>query len=116
MNKRELGNRMETAAAKYLNEHGHVILERNYYTRSGEIDIISKDGPYLVFTEVKYRNETDCGLPSEAVDARKRTRIIKSARRYIYEHAMNEDEICVRFDVIAILNDDIVYYKGAFEA
>ncbi len=107
---------MEERAAEYLIKHGHVILSRNYYTRTGEIDIISLDGSYIVFTEVKYRNETDCGLPQEAVDRKKQKHMIKSARRYIYEHGMNEDVINIRFDVIAMLNDKIVYYKNAFEA
>ena len=54
-NTRKTGQEYEAMAAKYLEEKGYGILERNYRCPYGEIDIIAKDGSYLVFVEVKYR-------------------------------------------------------------
>ena len=55
MNKRQVGTQYESMAVQYLTEAGYHILERNFRCRTGEIDIIAKDGAYLVFVEVKYR-------------------------------------------------------------
>ena len=55
-NKRRTGGCYEAAAAVYLEKQGLVILRKNYRCRSGEIDLIARDGRYLVFIEVKYRN------------------------------------------------------------
>jgi putative endonuclease len=53
LNKRQLGTQKETVAAAYLEKEGYEIVERNYYTRHGEIDIIAKEEEYIVFVEVK---------------------------------------------------------------
>ena len=55
MNKRQVGNYGEERAVWFLTRKGYQILGRNYRCRQGEVDIIAKDGPYLVFIEVKYR-------------------------------------------------------------
>ena len=67
MNKREVGAAYEEAAAVFLEKNGVRILERNFRCRQGEIDLIGRDGEYLVFFEVKYRKNADAGLPAEAV-------------------------------------------------
>lgn len=113
MNKRETGGCYEEMAAAYLEKEGYHILERNYYTRQGEIDIIARDSSYLVFIEVKYRNDSKKGDPSEAVTYQKQQKIIKSARYYLYKHNLSEDCPC-RFDVVSILKDQIQLIKNAF--
>lgn len=79
---------------------GYKILERNYRCRSGEIDLVCRDGSDLVFVEVKCRRSSSCGSPLEAVTPRKQKRITQTALHYIKERRC---ERCpVRFDVVAI--------------
>ena len=68
MNKRQTGADQEVLAAVWLEKQGLRILEKNYRCRQGEIDLIARDGRYLVFVEVKYRKGIHTGHPSEAVD------------------------------------------------
>ena len=66
-NKRMEGSRYEQLAARYLEQKGMDVLELNYRCRTGEIDIIARDGGYLVFVEVKYRKTKRAGYaPSTA--------------------------------------------------
>ncbi|MGN0158068.1 MAG: YraN family protein [Brotaphodocola sp.] len=111
--KRTLGSRYEQLAAEYLTRHGMQILERNFRCRQGEIDLIAKDGRYLVFTEVKYRRSIEKGEPAEAVTAAKQQRIRNSAGYYLYKNRYGEDTPC-RFDVVSILDSDIRWIKNAF--
>ena len=72
-NQREKGAYWEQKAGAYLESIGYEILEYNFRCRMGEIDIIARDGDYLVFCEVKYRAGTGKGYPAEAVDLKKTT-------------------------------------------
>lgn len=112
-NKRQIGVRYERMAADYLRDRGVMILEMNYRSRGGEIDLIALDGRYLVFVEVKYRRDRRKGDPAEAVTAYKQHHIRKTAERYLYEHQYGEDTAC-RFDVISILKAEISWIKNAF--
>ena len=119
MNKRSIGNIGEDIAVKWLVKNkNYNILDRNYSTGYGEIDIIAEDGKALVFIEVKLRNGTDFGYPYEAVNKNKQRRICKAALRYVQEK-YNNDDINMRFDVAEIINKDGVYYirytENAFE-
>ena len=113
-NKRAIGADKETEALNYLTRHNYIILERNYFTRHGEIDIIALDQNYLVFIEVKFRTSTKKGLPEEAVSPRKQHSIVSAAKYYLYRHGISFDTPC-RFDVIVILNETITLYKNAFD-
>ncbi len=104
-NKRNIGSYYEKIACEELKKQGYNILETNYYTRIGEIDIVAKDGDYLVFIEVKYRRSHVSGLPEEAVDARKRHRIYEAARYYMLSNRIYTDTP-MRFDVVAIEGDE----------
>lgn len=115
MNKRRIGAEWETAAARYLEEHGYRIIKRNYRNRYGEIDIIAECGNILVFAEVKYRSAEAYGDPLEAVDIHKQRRICKAALYYYsgYDHGWNRP---CRFDVIAIYGDGTIHHvENAFE-
>ena len=80
MNTRQTGNVYEQIAADYLEKHGMRILERNFRRgRNGEIDIIGRDGKYLVFVEVKYRAGTEKGSALEAVTPTKQKMICEVA-------------------------------------
>ena len=116
MNNRKKGNAAEESAAKWIEKNkGYSIIDRNYKRRGGEIDIIALDGEVCAFIEVKYRKDTDCGYPSEAVTVRKQERIIKTAMKYMTEKGIENP----RFDVAEIIERDgkkyIRYTENAFE-
>ncbi|MEY8337344.1 YraN family protein [Lachnospiraceae bacterium 62-35] len=111
MNKRQIGAEKEALAASYLEHRGCRILEWNHRNHCGEIDLILKDGDFLVFAEVKYRKNLRNGYPEEAVDIQKRMRIRRCAGLYLAGH--NPDIPC-RFDVISILGEHIRWIKDAF--
>ncbi len=97
----QIGAWGEQYAARYLQEQGYEIIERNYrYGRSGEIDIVARDGDTLVFVEVKTRRSHRFGLPEEAVTLAKQNQLRKLAVAFLTEYGI-EDAPC-RFDVISI--------------
>lgn len=112
-NRRRTGSRYEQLAAEYLTVKGLVILEQNYRGRHGEIDLVARDGTYLVFVEVKYRKDDRMGTPAESVDARKQQRIRRTAREYLYIHRHGDETPC-RFDVVSILGDRLNWIPNAF--
>lgn len=114
-NNRSVGTIKEDVAAKYLAKNGMEILNKNYRCRYGEIDIVAKDGSYLVFTEVKYRANTKNGYPEEAVTAKKQKTIAFVANYYLMQKHLSSDTP-VRFDVVAILGEEITHIKNAFTA
>lgn len=114
MNKRAVGTDYEKRVGAYLKEHGYQILEYNFRCRCGEIDIIAKEGKYLVFVEVKYRRTEGTGNPLEAVDRRKQKTISNVAMFYLASHGLGEETPC-RFDVASVLGGDINLIKNAFE-
>ena len=118
MSNQVLGAQGENCAASYLRAHGCMILERNYRTQTGEIDIIADDHGTLVFVEVKTRTGTAYGTPAQAVNFRKRNKIIQTAYRYLGQKQI--DNRPCRFDVIevyAVSGSDwpVRHIKGAFE-
>ena len=114
-NRRRTGAAYEERAAAYLESMGVQIICRNYRTRYGEIDLIGLDGPYLIFVEVKYRSSGRMGAPLEAVDSRKRQKIIQMARRYLSEHHYREDAP-VRFDCVGMTPEKTEWIRNAFTA
>lgn len=78
----ELGKLAEDFASKFISSKGYVILDRNFKSRFGEIDIIALDGDTLVFVEVKARWSKKFGAPEEAVTPQKISKIIKTGEYY----------------------------------
>ncbi len=115
MNKRKTGGYYEDMAAAFLENNGLIILERNFRSRSGEIDLIARDREYLVFVEVKYRSTRHQGYAVSAVDRKKQQRIARAARYYLLK-AVGRDDIPCRFDVIGIEGTSIQWIQNAFEA
>lgn len=113
MNQRSLGGSYEQMAADFLSKHGYQILERNFRCRTGEIDIIARDGDFLAFVEVKYRSSMNYGGPMAAVGLKKQHTISRTAAFYLLARHMRMDTPC-RFDVVGILPDRIVLQKNAF--
>lgn len=96
----EIGKIGEDIAARYLQQKGYKIIDRNFESRQGEIDIIAIDKNELVFVEVKTRTNMKFGKPIEAVDKLKQKHLIKTVEYYLYSRHL-EDEF-VRIDVIEI--------------
>lgn len=111
---RKRGAQYEELAVDYLKQQGFQILQRNFSSRFGEIDIIAREGKYLVFVEVKYRATDSGGHPLEAVDVRKQRRIWKTAEFYCLRYGYGENTPC-RFDVVGIIGDEIIHVRNAFE-
>ncbi|MEW6515801.1 MAG: YraN family protein [candidate division FCPU426 bacterium] len=106
----------EKAAAEYLLRHGYSILEKNYRTPWGEIDLIAKQEDCLCFIEVKNRRQGVYGHPLEAVSALKQKRITRAAQAYLSEKFISQEPSC-RFEVIGIdENGEITHIKDAFQA
>ena len=114
MNTRQTGNVYEQMAADYLEKQGMRILERNFRRgRNGEIDIIGRDGKYLVFVEVKYSSGDEKGNAAEAVTTAKQRTICRVADYYRYLHHYGEDT-WVRYDVVAIQGEALHWIPNAF--
>jgi len=113
LNKRNIGSGYEKIAGAYLKKKGYDILEYNFHTRIGEIDIVARQGEYLVFVEVKYRKNNHKGHPLEAVSVQKQKTISKCALFYMNKNGLQY--LPVRFDVVGILGDQIEVIENAFE-
>ena len=112
-NKRSIGKEYEDLAIVYLENNGYEILERNFYSKQGEIDIIARENEYLVFVEVKYRNNNKIGHSLEAITHSKKQRIIKTAKYYIYKKFYGKCPLA-RVDVVAIQDKEVLLVKDAF--
>lgn len=114
MNTRQTGNAYEQKAVEYLQKQGMRILEKNFRRgRNGEIDIIGRDGKYLVFVEVKYRSGTGKGMAVEAVTTAKQKKICSVADYYRFLHKY-DDNTWMRYDVVAIQGEEITWIRNAF--
>ncbi len=98
--RRQVGNAGEDLAAAALKKQGYKILERNYRTLLGEIDLIARHQGYLVFLEVKTRKSVRFGEPQEAVSPAKQARLKRLADYYVKVKRLGE--VKMRFDVVAI--------------
>ena len=113
-NKRAVGAYNEEIAAAHLRKQGLDIIERNYRVRAGEIDIIARDGEYLVFCEVKYRSSKDAGGASYSISPEKQRQIAKVAKIYMAAKRISPNTFC-RFDCVLIDGKDIKYIKNAWQ-
>lgn len=116
-NRKQIGRRGEELAVSFLRKKGYKVLERNYRTRTGEIDIVARHKGCLVFVEVKSRRSGRFGNPKFAVTAHKQRKISMVALEYLKKHhAMGKP---ARFDVVAIQSADagetIEIVPNAFE-
>ena len=104
--RRQLGDHGEDLAAAAMKKQGYKILERNYVTPLGEIDLIARQGKTLVVVEVKTRKTTRFGSPREAVSVTKQQRLRRLADYYLKVKRLSDTP--VRFDVVAITLADNV--------
>jgi putative endonuclease len=113
----QLGIKGEEIAEKYLLQQGYQVLERNYHSQQGEVDIIARDRDFLVFVEVKSYSFRSYGSPVGAVRKAKKQSLIHAAQTYLFKNKI-KDTYC-RFDVIAIFTKYngqriIEHYRDAF--
>lgn len=105
---------MKNRRLLFLKQQGLYIKDRNFRCRSGEIDLIARDGRYLVFVEVKYRHTSGSGGASAAVNYKKQKMISRASLFYLVRYGYPEDTPC-RFDVVAIDGQNIQWIKNAFD-
>lgn len=110
---RDVGAKGERRARRYLFWHGWKVLDKNYKTPFGEIDIIARKKDVIAFIEVKTRLSDIFGLPSEAVDKRRQSRYIMGANYYLVNR---NTDLTVRFDVIEIFRGQLNHIENAFNA
>lgn len=108
MDKAQTGKAGEDFACRILEEKGYRIIERNYHSRYGEIDIIAENVQALAFVEVKARKKTCKTMPREAVDARKQKKIILTAMLYLQQKPAKKTP---RFDVFEVWHGENGIYK-----
>lgn len=108
------GRSGEQIAVKYLKSKGYMILDTNYRSRHGEIDVVCMRKDTLIFVEVKSRKNLSFGLPRGAVTYRKQQSIIYTAQYYIFRNALVD--IPVRFDVIEVVDGKVTsHIENAFQ-
>lgn len=115
------GAAAERLALDYLQANGCRLLQKNYLTRQGEIDLIILDGSALVFVEVRYRKNQDFGGAIESITAKKQNAIKFAAQQYLLENPKLTFTDC-RFDVVLLgghlsakqTKDTIDWIKAAF--
>lgn len=111
-NNKNVGDFGEKMACEFLKKKGYKLIAKNYKNKIGEIDLIMKDGDYLVFVEVKTRATNQFGLPREAVDYNKLNKIKKVATAYML--AQGCYPCACRFDVVEVLENEVTHLINAF--
>ena len=113
-----LGKSGEDLACRELERRGYAIIARRFRVRSGELDIVARDGPVLVFVEVKARMGRQFGDAAEAVTCVKQRRLTVLANEYLIRHRVSECRC--RFDVVSIHygagRPEIEIIQNAFDA
>ncbi len=113
----QFGKKSESLAVRHLKKNKYKILEKNYRTKAGEIDIIARDRDTLAFIEVKARRSDEYGHPKGAVTRQKQKKISLVAMQYLKE--TRQSDARARFDVVSIRFDrnrpEIEIIKNAFE-
>ena len=101
-----LGRAGEDRAARYFEQHGYTVLDRNWRCRAGEIDLVVADRRSLVVVEVKTRRGEGFGHPFEAIDARKRVRLWRLAVEWVAAHRDVMQGRRLRIDAIGVTGAD----------
>lgn len=109
---RQIGTFYEELAREVLQKKGYHILTSNYRCRLGEIDVIASINEWIVFVEVKYRKAITFGYPREAVTPSK-IKHIKQVAEYYLLTTVGYEAKC-RFDVIEILDNEVMHLENAF--
>ncbi len=118
-NSLQQGSCAELQAAKYLQDRGWQVLESNFRTRFGEIDLIVASLTTVAFVEVRYRQSIAFGTPEETVTPNKRRKVVMAAIQYLQGHRWLLRKQ-IRFDVISITDEansqQVLHIENAFDA
>jgi putative endonuclease len=98
--RKQLGRWGEGVAATYLEAKGYQILQRNWRTSRGEIDLVAQAGDELVFVEVKTRRGREAGTPEEGFTAHKARKLLELGQHYLFEN--NLADVSWRIDLVAV--------------
>lgn len=100
-----LGRFGEDLAHRFLQDSGYTVVARNYRPRPGEaeVDLVAKDGPVLVFVEVKTRQSAEYGSPDRAIGNEKQKNVVRAARAFVQRADIPWS--AVRFDTVAVVMD-----------
>ena len=107
------GRAGENAAALYFEEKGVQVLERNFRSRSGEVDIIARDGETIIFAEVKTWSAYGIEALEQSLDTKKQHKIIETSKYFLSLHREYK-YMAIRFDVIFISPGGITHIASAF--
>ena len=123
MNTRESGSEAESFTADWLMKQGWEILDRNFFMKGGELDIVARKDDTLAFVEVRSWDHQfwDGGMPLETIHPAKIKHIIKTATYYIQSKRLKMQDFNIRFDVAGLIKKedgtfDIDYIEAAFDA
>jgi len=108
-----VGRQGESLAAAWYRDRGYQVVDRNWRTRSGELDLVALRHRTLVFCEVKARTTDAFGVPAEAVNRSKQVRLRRLAAQWMASHPATRGRQ-VRFDVACVLGDTLEVIEGAF--
>ncbi|HEX2947958.1 MAG TPA: YraN family protein [Armatimonadota bacterium] len=120
LTRKELGALGERHAARALHAKGFRLLDANFRQRSGELDLVARDGDTLVIVEVRTRTSTTQMTPLESVNSRKQARLVRTARRYRQQYQLFECPC--RYDVVEVIATaqghvtDVRHFPGAFSS
>jgi len=113
LDRKKIGKENEKLAEQFLKQSGYTILDKNFSSKFGEIDIIAKKGSLIIFVEVRSKSYNAFGKPFETINKSKIQKIINTAQIYIsIKNLYNYD---IRFDVISIENQKITHILAAFD-
>ena len=100
----QFGREGESAAITFLKKKGYRILEKNFRSKLGEIDVIAEQAGVIVFIEVKTRSDHEFGHPFDALTPTKQKKIIQTAQSFLVQKRISDKPM--RFDVVALTSDE----------
>jgi putative endonuclease len=115
----QVGQQAESLACEFLQQQGLLVIERNFRTRAGEVDLIMQDEQTLVFVEVRFRSNPRYGSGADSITRSKQDKLIKTALYYLQQHPHYAHRQ-TRFDVVSISSPvhhpEFEWIKNAFQA
>ena len=109
---RQVGATAESGAAQFLVDRGYRIVERNFRSKIGELDIVAYDRDVLCFIEVRSRGNDRCGDAAMTITAAKQRRVTRAAYSYLSLRRVHFAQ--ARFDVVAVTGDQVTLIRDAW--